>query len=89
MFRRPLRRAVMLGGVAAVAHHAGTVSGERAAEEQAGTAEAAEAPPAPQTAPAPAAADPYAQLSELKSLLDSGALTQAEFDAQKQKILAQ
>ena len=44
MFRRPLRRAVMLGGVAAVAHHAGTVSGEHAAEEQAGTAEAARRP---------------------------------------------
>jgi hypothetical protein len=87
MFRRPLRRAVMLGGVAAVAHHAGTVSGERSAEEQA--AEAAGPAPAPEAAPAPAAADPYAQISELKTLLDSGALTQAEFDAQKQKILAQ
>jgi Short C-terminal domain len=86
MFRRPLRRAVMLGGVAAVAHHAGTVSGERSAEEQ---AEAVAAPPPPEAAPPQAAADPYAQLTELKSLLDSGALTQAEFDAQKQKILAQ
>jgi hypothetical protein len=27
------------------------------------------------------------RLTELKGLLDSGALTQAEFDAQKQKIL--
>ena len=89
MFRRPLRRAVMLGGVAAVAHHAGTVSGERSAEEQAAAPQAEAAPLPPEAAPAPAAADPYAQISELKSLLDSGALTQAEFDAQKQKILAQ
>ena len=28
-----------------------------------------------------------AQLTQLKSLLDQGVLTQAEFDAQKQKIL--
>jgi len=28
-----------------------------------------------------------AQLKQLKELLDSGVLTQAEFDAQKQKIL--
>ncbi len=88
MFRRPLRRAVMLGGVAAVAHHAGTVSGERSAEEQAEVQQATPPPESP-AAPAQAAADPYAQLSELKSLLDSGALTQAEFDVQKQKILAQ
>ena len=46
-----------------------------------------------QQAPAPAAAPPassdetYDQLTKLKSLLDQGVLTQAEFDAQKQKIL--
>jgi len=28
------------------------------------------------------------QLTKLKELLDAGVLTQAEFDAQKQKILA-
>ncbi len=55
-------------------------------------AAAAQAPPEQAAAPAqPAAAaqagDPYAQLSELKGLLDSGVLTQAEFDAEKQKIL--
>ena len=31
--------------------------------------------------------DKMAQLQQLKQLLDSGVLTQAEFDAQKQKIL--
>jgi membrane protease subunit (stomatin/prohibitin family) len=31
--------------------------------------------------------DKMAQLKQLKELLDSGVLTQAEFDAQKQKIL--
>jgi hypothetical protein len=42
--------------------------------------------PAPVAAPA-APADSYAELMQLKQLLDAGALTQAEFDAQKQKIL--
>ena len=47
-----------------------------------------------QAAPAPAAAAPasdedaMAKLTQLKSLLDQGVLTQAEFDMQKQKILA-
>jgi membrane protease subunit (stomatin/prohibitin family) len=41
-----------------------------------------------QAAPqAPSADDSMAQLAKLKSLLDQGVLTQAEFDMQKQKIL--
>jgi Short C-terminal domain len=42
------------------------------------------APPAP----APAAPDPIAQLKELAQLKDQGVLTEAEFEAQKAKILA-
>ncbi len=82
MRRRPLRRAAVIGGVAAVAHHAGTKSGEAQAE-------AAQAAP-PQTAGAPNVAgdDMVTQLQNLKKLLDEGVLTQAEFDAQKQKLLA-
>jgi membrane protease subunit (stomatin/prohibitin family) len=39
-------------------------------------------------APAPASSeDGMAKLTQLKSLLDQGVLTQAEFDMQKQKIL--
>ena len=38
-------------------------------------------------AAAPSADDSMERLTELKGLLDSGVLTQAEFDAQKQKIL--
>jgi membrane protease subunit (stomatin/prohibitin family) len=39
-------------------------------------------------APAPASNDMVTELERLKGLLDSGALTQDEFDAAKQKILS-
>ena len=42
---------------------------------------------APQQAPAPAP-DPIAQLKDLAELKSQGILTQAEFDAQKAKVLA-
>jgi hypothetical protein len=49
------------------------------------------APPPPPPAPPPAApqstADRIAALTQLKSLLDAGVLTQEEFDAQKQQLL--
>jgi len=87
MRRRPLRRAAVIGGVAAVAHN----SGKRAGEAQA--AQQGQAQPQPQYAPEPPPApdngeDMVTQLENLKKLLDQGILTQAEFDAQKQKILA-
>ena len=85
MRRRPLRRAAVVGGVAAVAHHAGTKSGQ--AQAEAAQAQA-QAPPPPAPAPAAAPVDMVAQLESLKKLLDEGVLTQAEFDAQKQKLLA-
>ncbi len=45
-------------------------------------------PPRPRRpAPAAAAPDPIAQLTQLAALRDSGALTEAEFEAQKAKIL--
>ena len=83
MRRRPLRRAAVIGGVAAVAHHAGTKSGEAQAE-------AAQSAPPPQAVGAPDVAgdDMVTQLQNLKKLLDEGVLTQAEFDTQKQKLLA-
>ena len=39
-------------------------------------------------APAPAAVDPVEQLTKLGQLRDSGVLTEAEFQAQKAKILS-
>jgi membrane protease subunit (stomatin/prohibitin family) len=51
-------------------------------------AQQAQAAPAAPAAAAPASAeDGMAKLTQLKSLLDQGVLTQAEFDMQKQKIL--
>jgi hypothetical protein len=85
---RMLRRAAVLGATAHVASQRGQARGEAEAGQQ---QDAAAAPPPPVQDEAPAAApsqDPYGDLMKLKELLDAGALTQEEFDAQKQKILA-
>jgi membrane protease subunit (stomatin/prohibitin family) len=44
--------------------------------------------PQPQTAPPAAAPDPVAQLKDLAELKNQGILTDAEFEAQKAKVLA-
>jgi Short C-terminal domain len=80
-----LRRAAVLGTTAAVASSRGAARGQAEAAQQQEAA-AAPPPPAADEAPAPAQ-DPYGDLMKLKELLDAGALTQAEFDTQKQKIL--
>jgi Short C-terminal domain len=89
MRRRPLARmavrtTVVAGTAAAVGAHAANSRNAQAAEQAAPAPEPAYAP-----APAPEAAapDPIAQLTQLAALKDSGALTQAEFDAEKAKIL--
>jgi membrane protease subunit (stomatin/prohibitin family) len=46
------------------------------------------APPPPAPAAPAVGGDMVAQLESLKKLLDEGILTQAEFDMQKQKLLA-
>jgi Short C-terminal domain len=84
---RMLRRAAVLGATAHVASNRGQARAEANQQQDA----AAAPPPPPAQAEAPAAApaeDPYGDLMKLKELLDAGALTQAEFDAQKQKILS-
>jgi membrane protease subunit (stomatin/prohibitin family) len=86
---RMLRRAAVLGATARVASRRGQARAEAGQQQDA----AAAPPPSPaqDEAPAQAAApaqDPYGDLMKLKELLDAGALTQAEFDAQKQKILS-
>jgi hypothetical protein len=82
-----LRRAAVLGATAHVASNRGQARAE--AEQQQDAAAAPPPPPVQDAAPAAAPAeDPYGDLMKLKGLLDAGALTQAEFDTQKQKILS-
>ena len=85
--RRPVARAAAVGAVAYTAGKAGANAGAADADQPAQI----EQPPTEQEAApeavAPAADDSMEQLAKLKELLDSGALTQAEFDAEKQKIL--
>jgi membrane protease subunit (stomatin/prohibitin family) len=88
MRRRPLAR--MAVRTTAVVGTAAVVGGHMANKQAQAAQAQAQAAPEPQYAPAPAApaADPIAQLTQLAALKDSGALTQAEFDAEKAKILA-
>lgn len=100
--RRPLMRAAMVGGGAYVAGKHAQRGAQQEADQNAQISELqqqqqyapppaqyAPPPPAAPAAPAPAAPamDPITALTQLKGLLDSGVLTQAEFDAQKQRIL--
>ena len=88
MRRRPIAR--MAVRTTAVVGTAAVVGGHMANKQAQAQAAQAPAPaPEPQYAPAPAAAapDPVEQLTQLAALKDSGALTEAEFEAQKAKIL--
>ena len=62
---------------------------EKAAQQQAAAEQAAPAPQAAPEAAAPDSDDLITKLKELATLKDQGILTDAEFDAQKAKILAQ
>ncbi len=91
MRRRPIARAAVR--TTAVVGTAAVVGGHMAnkqAQAQAQAAQVQQAAPEPQAAPAPAAPapDPIEQLTKLAALKDSGALTEAEFEAQKAKLLA-
>jgi hypothetical protein len=91
---RMLRRAAVLGATAHVASHRGAAKAQQqAAQQETVAAPEQEAAVPEQVAPpvaeaAAATANTYGDLMKLKELLDAGALTQAEFDAEKQKILA-
>ncbi len=88
MRRRPIARAAVR--TTAVVGTAAVVGGHMA-NKQAQAAQAQQAPPEQQYAPsepAPApAVDPIEQLTKLAALKDSGALTEAEFEAEKAKLL--
>jgi len=93
-----LRRAAVLGATAHVASNRGAARAQAQAnaaqdsgpERDAATEQSAGVPqqPPPPVAEVAAPEDRYGDLMKLKELLDAGALTQAEFDAQKQKILS-
>jgi hypothetical protein len=89
MRRRPIARAAVrttaVVGTAAVV--GGHMANKQAAQAQQASAEAPAPAPAPAPAAAAAAPDPIEQLTQLAALKDSGALTEAEFEAQKAKIL--
>jgi hypothetical protein len=86
LLRGVARTAVIAGTATAVSNRVSRRQAERwsADEEQQYQEQAAQAPPAP----AAPAADPLEQLQQLGQLRDSGVLTDAEFEAQKAKILA-
>ena len=81
--RMAVRTTAVVGTAAVVGGH---MANKQAAQAQQPT-EGAPVAPAPAPAPAAAAPDPIAQLTQLAALKDSGALTEAEFEAQKAKIL--
>jgi hypothetical protein len=86
MRRRPIARAAVR--TTAVVGTAAVVGGHMANKQAAQAQQAApEAPAAPAPEPVAAAPDPVEQLTQLAALKDSGALTEAEFEAQKAKIL--
>jgi len=90
LLRGVARTAVVAGTATAVSNRVSRRQGERRArqsyEEQATYAPAPEPAPAPAAAPAP---DRLTELKELGELKAQGVLTEAEFEAEKAKILAE
>jgi hypothetical protein len=84
LLRGVARTAVIAGTATAVSNRVSRRQAERwAAEEQPQEQYYEQAPP-----PAAPAADPLEQLKQLGELKAQGVLTEAEFEAQKAKILA-
>ncbi len=97
MRRRPLLRAAMVGGAGyAAGKHMQRKSEHEAEQDAQIQATQEQQAPAQQTAAPQQAAPPAQEMSEtdridaltkLKDLLDSGVLTQEQFDAEKSKLL--
>jgi hypothetical protein len=84
LLRGVARTAVIAGTATAVSNRVSRRQAERwAAEDQPQEQQYEQAPP-----PAAPAADPLEQLKQLGELKAQGVLTEAEFEAQKAKILA-
>ena len=88
MRRRPIAR--MAVRTTAVVGTAAVVGGHMANKQA--QAQAAQAPPEASRSASTGAGsgrpDPVAQLTQLAALKDSGALTEAEFEAEKAKLLS-
>ncbi len=82
LLRGVARVAVISGTATAVSNRVSRRQAGRWAEEDQGQAQE------PAAAPAAPAGDPLEQLKQLGELKASGVLTDAEFEAQKAKILA-
>jgi hypothetical protein len=94
MRRRPVMRtvartAVIAGTASAVAGGVNRHQQQKYADQDAAAQQAAPPPEAAPVAAAPDNDDLINKLKELANLKDQGILTEAEFDAQKAKILAE
>lgn len=88
LIRGVVRTAAIAGTATAVSNRVSRRQAGRWAQQEQEQAPAAPPPTAQPAAPAPSVDDKLAQLKELGELKDNGILSEAEFDAQKQKILA-
>jgi hypothetical protein len=94
MRRRPVvrtvaRTAVIAGTATAVAGGVNRHQQQKYANQDAAEQQAAPPPQAAPVAAAPDSDDPISKLKELANLKDQGILTEAEFNDQKAKVLAQ
>jgi hypothetical protein len=85
LLRGVARTAVIAGTATAVSNRVSRRQAERWSQEDQGQYQEQYQEPAPAAAPA---ADPLEQLKQLGELKAAGVLTDAEFEAQKAKILA-
>jgi membrane protease subunit (stomatin/prohibitin family) len=86
LLRGVARTAVIAGTATSVSNRVSRRQGNRWAQQEAQQQQ--QYAPEPQSAQPAAAPDPVAQLKELAELKNQGILTDAEFAAQKAKILA-
>jgi hypothetical protein len=92
LVRGVARTAAIAGTATAVSNRVSRRQAGRWAEQEQAAAPppqqyAAPPPPAPVAAPAPSGDDMLEQLTKLGELRDKGILTEAEFEAQKGKLL--
>ncbi|MET7619789.1 SHOCT domain-containing protein [Streptomyces sp. NPDC005408] len=85
LLRGVARTAVVAGTATAVSNRVSRRQAGRWAEQEAPAEQ--QAPPAPPAAPAPSMESKISQLKDLGDLKAQGVLTEAEFEAQKSKIL--